>query len=259
MNKVILMGRLTRDPEVSRTAGGINFVRFTIAVNRRFKNENGEYQADFINCVAWRQTAGFIARYFVKGAMISVAGSIQTGSYQKDGQTVYTTNVNVEEAYFSLISKKEDAFDMKSLNDDIAEQQRKAEIYEGAVTQRGQDVYNDAVDRLEELQHQKEIKELQQEQTKVVSGLRDDLEAAEKYKKQILNSADAHLIDINAIAQSINSGTTGTQDILRALLSAVKNINGGVIYGDTNYNITGADTSLLAAFERRGARAISGF
>lgn len=101
MNKVILMGRLTRDLEVSRTAGGINFVRFTIAVNRRFKNENGEYQADFINCVAWRQTAEFIARYFVKGAMISVAGSIQTGSYQKDGQTVYTTNVNVEEAYFT--------------------------------------------------------------------------------------------------------------------------------------------------------------
>lgn len=166
---------------------------------------------------------------------------------------------SVNERYDNLISKKEEAFDMQSLNDDIAEQQRKAEIYEGAVTQRGQDVYNDAVDRLEELQHQKEIKELQQEQTKVVSGLRDDLEAAEKYKKQILNSADAHLIDINAIAQSINSGTTGTQDILRALLSAVKNINGGVIYGDTNYNITGADTSLLAAFERRGARAISGF
>ena len=166
---------------------------------------------------------------------------------------------SVNERYDNLISKKEEAFDMQSLNDDIAEQQRKAEIYEGAVTQRGQDVYNDAVDRLEELQHQKEIMELQQEQTKVVSGLRDDLEAAEKYKKQILNSADAHLIDINAIAQSINSGTTGTQDILRALLSAVKNINGGVIYGDTNYNITGADTSLLAAFERRGARAISGF
>ena len=166
---------------------------------------------------------------------------------------------SVNERYDNLISKKEEAFDMQSLNDDIAEQQRKAEIYEGAVTQRGQDVYNDAVDRLEELQHQKEIKELQQEQTKVVSGLRDDLEAAEKYKKQILNSADAHLIDINAIAQSINSGTTDTQDILRALLSAVKNINGGVIYGDTNYNITGADTSLLAAFERRGARAISGF
>ena len=172
-------------------------------------------------------------------------------------QSDYIDSVN--EKYDNLISKKEDAFDIKSLNDDIAEQQRKAEIYEGAVTQRGQDVYNDAVDRLEELQHQKEIKELQQEQTKVVSGLRDDLEAAEKYKKQILNSADAHLIDINAIAQSINSGTTGTQDILRALLSAVKNINGGVIYGDTNYNITGADTSLLAAFERRGARAISGF
>ena len=172
-------------------------------------------------------------------------------------QSDYIDSVN--EKYDNLINKKEDAFDMKSLNDDIAEQQRKAEIYEGAVTQRGQDVYNDAVDRLEELQHQKEIKELQQEQTKVVSGLRDDLEAAEKYKKQILNSADAHLIDINAIAQSINSGTTGTQDILRALLSAVKNINGGVIYGDTNYNITGADTSILSAFMRRGVNAISGF
>ena len=101
MNKVILMGRLTREPELKQTGSGGSVARFTIAGNRRFKNDNGEYQADFINCVAWRQTAEFIAKYFAKGAMISVAGSIQTGSYQKDGQTVYTTNVNVEEAYFT--------------------------------------------------------------------------------------------------------------------------------------------------------------
>ena len=101
MNKVILMGRLTRDPEIRQMPNGISIARFVIAVNRRFKNDNGEYKADFISCSAWRQTGEFIAKYFHKGSMIAVTGSIQTGSYQKDGQTVYTTEVNVAEAYFT--------------------------------------------------------------------------------------------------------------------------------------------------------------
>lgn len=172
-------------------------------------------------------------------------------------QSDYIDSVN--EKYDNLINKKEDAFDMKSLNDDIAEQQRKAEIYEGAVTQRGQDVYNDAVDRLEELQHQKEIKELQAEQTKVVSGLRTDYDKIEQNKKQILNGLGAQFIDVNAIASAIKADTAGTQELLRAMLAAVRNIPGGNVYGDTNYNITGADTSILSAFMRRGVNAISGF
>ena len=172
-------------------------------------------------------------------------------------QSDYIDSVN--EKYDNLINKKEDAFDMKSLNDDIAEQQRKAEIYEGAVTQRGQDVYNDAVDRLEELQHQKEIKELQAEQTKVVSGLKADYDKIEQNKKQILNGLSAKFIDVNAIASAIKTDTAGTQGLLRDLLLAVKNIPGGNVYGDTNYNISGADTSILSAFMRRGVNAISGF
>ena len=172
-------------------------------------------------------------------------------------QSDYIDSVN--EKYDNLINKKEDAFDMKSLNDDIAEQQRKAEIYEGAVTQRGQDVYNDAVDRLEELQHQKEIKELQEEQTKVVSGLKTDYDKIEQNKKQILNGLSAQFIDVNAIASAIKTDTAGTQELLRAMLAAVRNIPGGNVYGDTNYNISGADTSILSAFMRRGVNAISGF
>ena len=70
---------------------------FTVAVNRRFKKD----ETDFINCIAWRNTAEFISKYFGKGSMIAVVGSIQTGSYEKDGQKHYTTDINVEEAYFA--------------------------------------------------------------------------------------------------------------------------------------------------------------
>ncbi len=100
MNKAILMGRLTRDPELRSTQSGISVVRFTLAVDRRFKNQSGEREADFVSCVAWRQTAEFIAKYFNKGAKLAIVGSIQTGSYERDGQTVYTTDVVADEAYF---------------------------------------------------------------------------------------------------------------------------------------------------------------
>lgn len=97
MNKVVLLGRLTKDVELKQTPNGVSVVNFTIAVNRRFDKE----QADFINCIAWRSTAEFVAKYFSKGSSIAVVGSIQTGSYEKDGQKVYTTDVNVEEVYFA--------------------------------------------------------------------------------------------------------------------------------------------------------------
>ena len=101
MNKVILMGRLTKDVEMRQTPNGISVARFTIAVNRRFAKE-GQQQADFINCVAWRQTGEFIARYFQKGSMIAVVGSIQSRSWDgQDGKKQYATEVNVEEAYFT--------------------------------------------------------------------------------------------------------------------------------------------------------------
>lgn len=101
MNKVILMGRLAREPELRSTPNGVSVCTFTLAVSRRFKNANGEYEADFINCVAWRQTAEFISKNFAKGRMLGVAGSLQTRSYEKDGQKRYVTEVSVDEAYFA--------------------------------------------------------------------------------------------------------------------------------------------------------------
>lgn len=100
MNKVVLIGRLTRDPELRQTQSGISVVKFTLAVDRRFKSQSGEREADFVSCVAWRQTAEFIAKYFNKGNKLGIVGSIQTGSYERDGQTVYTTDVVADEAYF---------------------------------------------------------------------------------------------------------------------------------------------------------------
>lgn len=103
MNKVELVGRLTRDPEVRYTTReSANVIaRFSVAVNRRFKNAEGNYDADFINCVAFGKTAEFIEKYFRKGMAIGLTGRIQTGSYtNKDGQKVYTTDVVVEETEF---------------------------------------------------------------------------------------------------------------------------------------------------------------
>lgn len=105
MNKVIIMGRLTADPELRQTQSGISSCRFTVAVDRRFADKNtGERQADFISCVAWRQTAEFVSRYFSKGSMICVEGNLRTGSYQDRNHpdvTHYTTDVFVDNVEFT--------------------------------------------------------------------------------------------------------------------------------------------------------------
>jgi single-strand DNA-binding protein len=81
MNKVIIIGRLTADPELRQTQSGVSTCKFTIACDRKFADKNtGERQADFITCVTWRQTAEFVSRYFNKGKMIAVEGSLRTGS-----------------------------------------------------------------------------------------------------------------------------------------------------------------------------------
>jgi single-strand DNA-binding protein len=104
MNKVILIGRLTADPELRQTQSGISSCRFTVAVDRRFADKNtGERQADFISCTAWRQTAEFVSRYFNKGKLICVEGSLRTGSYQDRNHsdvTHYTTDVFVDNVEF---------------------------------------------------------------------------------------------------------------------------------------------------------------
>lgn len=103
MNKVILMGRLTRDPEVRYSQGenAIAVARYTLAVDRRFKRD-GEQSADFIGCVAFGRAGEFAEKYLRQGTKIAVTGRIQTGSYtNKDGQKVYTTDVVVEEHEFA--------------------------------------------------------------------------------------------------------------------------------------------------------------
>jgi len=82
LNTAIVMGRLTADPELKSTGGGVSVCSFTVAVDRRFKGQNEERQTDFIRCVAWRQSAEFLARYFRKGSMVAVTGSIQVRSYE---------------------------------------------------------------------------------------------------------------------------------------------------------------------------------
>ena len=104
MNKVILMGRLTRDPEVRYSQGenAMAIARYTLAVDRRFNRNNDDQTADFIGCVAFGRAGEFAEKYLHKGTKIAVTGRIQTGSYtNKDGVKVYTTEVVVEEQEFA--------------------------------------------------------------------------------------------------------------------------------------------------------------
>lgn len=98
INAVVLVGRLTRDPELKYTQSGLAYLRFILAVNRRAKN--GEQEADFITCVAWRKQAENMANYLSKGSLVGVEGRIQTGNYEKDGQRIYTTDVIVNNVQF---------------------------------------------------------------------------------------------------------------------------------------------------------------
>ena len=100
MNKVVLIGRVTRDPELRYTESNIPSVRFTLAVNRPFENQSGQREADFINIVVWRKQAENVKKYVTKGSLIAVEGRIQTGSYEKDGQRVYTTDVVADNVQF---------------------------------------------------------------------------------------------------------------------------------------------------------------
>lgn len=126
MNKVILVGNLTKDPELTSTQSGINIARFTIAVQRKFKNANDEYESDFINCVAWRSNADFIHKHFKKGNKIGVAGCIQTRSYEADdGTKKYVVEVVVEESEFvqskqgdSNNKQEESKQDLEPVDDD---------------------------------------------------------------------------------------------------------------------------------------------
>lgn len=108
INRVVLVGRLTRDPDLRYTPNGNAVVNFTLAVNRTFKNSQGEQEADFINCQAWRTTAENVAQYLRKGSLAGIDGRIQTRSYENDeGRRVYVTEVVADSVQF-LEPKKQD-------------------------------------------------------------------------------------------------------------------------------------------------------
>ena len=111
MNKTVLMGRLTKDPEVRYTQNNTPVAQFTLAVNRRFVKEGEERQADFINIVAWSKLGEFCSKYFKKGQQVGVIGRIQTRTWDDDqGQKHYVTEVVAEEAYFADSKREGDSF-----------------------------------------------------------------------------------------------------------------------------------------------------
>lgn len=105
INRVVLVGRLTREAEIKKTGSGITMATFTVACDR-MKKKDEEKQADFIRCIAWGQSAEFLEKYASKGMLVGIDGRIQTGSYEKNGQTVYTTDVVCENVRV-LESKKQ--------------------------------------------------------------------------------------------------------------------------------------------------------
>ena len=116
LNSVVLMGRLTADPELRHTNSDVAVTRFTLAVNRSFVKAGTERQTDFIDIVAWRSTAEFVSRYFHKGQLVAVEGSIQTGSYQdKDGNKRRSFEVVANNVHFA--ESKKDSYADNVAND----------------------------------------------------------------------------------------------------------------------------------------------
>ncbi|WP_433745988.1 single-stranded DNA-binding protein [Falsibacillus pallidus] len=127
MNRVILVGRLTKDPELRYTPSGVAVATFTLAVNRAFTNQQGEREADFINCVIWRRPAENVANFLKKGSLAGVDGRIQTRNYEgQDGRRVYVTEVMAESVQF---------LEPKNANN----QDRGNASYSGGGNQRNQD------------------------------------------------------------------------------------------------------------------------
>ena len=118
MNKVIIMGRLTRDPEISSSTNGTTFARYSVAVDRRFKRE-GDPDADFFNCTSFGKQAEFVERYLKKGTKVVVTGRLQNNNYtQKDGSKVYSVQIMVEDVEFAE-SKKADGSESTASSDDF--------------------------------------------------------------------------------------------------------------------------------------------
>ena len=126
MNRVILVGRITKDPEVKTTQSNIPVVSFTLAVNRQFSDASGDRQADFIQCVVWRKQAENLARFVKKGALLGVEGRIQTRQYEAENGTRYVTEVVCDSVQF-LESKGESDTPYQKQEDNTADNE---EFYE---------------------------------------------------------------------------------------------------------------------------------
>ena len=107
-NTVLLIGRITKDIELRRTKSGNDVVQFNLAVNRDFKNTEGVYETDFINITTYNQTAKYLNEYATKGDLVGIKGRIQTGSYEKDGETKYTQTIIADKVSLLAYSKKDE-------------------------------------------------------------------------------------------------------------------------------------------------------
>lgn len=109
LNQIVIMGRMTRDPELRRTGSGVAVANFTVAVDRDFKGPDGEKKTDFLDCVAWRQTGEFVSKFFRKGSMIAVSGRLEIRDWtDKDGGKRRSAEINVNNAYFAESKKASD-------------------------------------------------------------------------------------------------------------------------------------------------------
>jgi len=105
MNQLVLTGRLVNDTDLQTTGSGINFVRTAIAVDREYKDSKGEKVTDFFDITVWRQSAEYISKYAGKGDLVAIVGQLQKRSYDKDGKTVWTTDISVEK--IQVLQRKE--------------------------------------------------------------------------------------------------------------------------------------------------------
>ena len=123
MNKVCLTGRTTKDIELKYNQNNVAITSFTLAVTRKFKNQSGEYESDFINCIAYKSTAELLNKYVKKGDLLGIEGRIQTRNYEKDEKRVYVTEVIVDSIDFLQAkkdeSKQETENTKQKLSDDV--------------------------------------------------------------------------------------------------------------------------------------------
>lgn len=123
MNKVILMGRLTRDPEMKQTPSGTAIAKFALAVDRRFSGKDGQKTTDFFDCTAWRQTADVVSKYFRKGSLILLCGHIQINLWNdKDGNKRQSTEIVADEVYFTGEKKTSNKYTADMPDESVLEQ-----------------------------------------------------------------------------------------------------------------------------------------